>query len=176
MKIAFFDTKPYDRPSFDKYGKEYGVDFKYFETKLNEDTADLAHGFDGVCVFVNDIVSAEYSEQEADLRLRGTPYVVWSNCDIDESWLPEYVSLHSLGSCVLASAGAARSDYDSYVAQLTRQVPVFLSGGDWYDAEGQRHDYQGMAQLPEALQDYVCLLYNNLAGGEGRLDEFFCGS
>ena len=125
--------------------------------------------------FANDIVSAEYSEQEADLRLRGTPYVVWSNCDIDESWLPEYVSLHSLGSCVLASAGAARSDYDSYVAQLTRQVPVFLSGGDWYDAEGQRHDYQGMAQLPEALQDYVCLLYNNLAGGEGRLGEFFCG-
>lgn len=47
MKIAFFDTKPYDKPSFDKYG----IDFKYFETKLNEDTAELAHGYDGVCVF-----------------------------------------------------------------------------------------------------------------------------
>ncbi len=58
MRIAFFDTKPYDKPSFDKYGKAHGVEFKYFETKLNEDTAELAHGFDGVCVFVNDTVNA----------------------------------------------------------------------------------------------------------------------
>ncbi len=56
MKIAFFDTKPYDRPSFDKYGEEYGVEFKYFETKLNADTVELAQGYDGVCAFVNDTV------------------------------------------------------------------------------------------------------------------------
>ena len=59
MKIAFFDTKPYDKPSFDKYGEQHGVEFKYFEAKLNEDTAELAHGFDGVCAFVNDTINAE---------------------------------------------------------------------------------------------------------------------
>ena len=58
MKIAFFDTKPYDKPSFEKLGEEHGIKFKYFETKLNEDTVELAHGFDGVCVFVNDTVNA----------------------------------------------------------------------------------------------------------------------
>lgn len=58
MKIAFFDTKPYDKPSFERFGAEHNVTFKYFETKLNEDTVDLAHGFDGVCVFVNDTVNA----------------------------------------------------------------------------------------------------------------------
>lgn len=58
MKVAFFDAKPYDKPSFEKYGKEYGIDFKYFETKLNEDTVELAHGYDGVCAFVNDTVDA----------------------------------------------------------------------------------------------------------------------
>ncbi len=58
MKVAFFDTKPYDRPSFEKYGAQYGIQFKFFETKLNEDTAELAHGYDGVCAFVNDSVSA----------------------------------------------------------------------------------------------------------------------
>ena len=58
MKIAFFDAKPYDKPSFDRYGQEHGVTFKYFETKLNEDTAELAKGYDGVCVFVNDTVNA----------------------------------------------------------------------------------------------------------------------
>ncbi len=58
MRIAFFDAKPYDKPSFDKYAKEYGVKIKYFETKLNEDTVDLANGYDSVCVFVNDTVNA----------------------------------------------------------------------------------------------------------------------
>ncbi len=58
MKIAFFDTKPYDKPAFDKYGSEHDISFKYFETKLNEDTVELAQGYDGVCVFVNDTVNA----------------------------------------------------------------------------------------------------------------------
>ena len=63
MKIAFFDTKPYDRPAFDRYGDEHGITFKYYETKLNEDTVELAHGFDGVCIFVNDTVNAAVIDQ-----------------------------------------------------------------------------------------------------------------
>ncbi|MBO5879556.1 MAG: 2-hydroxyacid dehydrogenase [Clostridia bacterium] len=59
MKLAFFDTKPYDKSSFDKYAEEYGIEIKYFETKLNEDTVELACGYDAVCVFVNDTVSRE---------------------------------------------------------------------------------------------------------------------
>jgi len=57
MKIAFFDTKPYDKESFEKYG-ENNLQFKFFETKLNEDTVELAKGYDCVCVFVNDTVNA----------------------------------------------------------------------------------------------------------------------
>lgn len=54
MKIAFFDTKSYDRASFEEPGNQNGIKFKFFETKLNEDTVKLASGFDGVCIFVND--------------------------------------------------------------------------------------------------------------------------
>ena len=43
---------------FEKYGAEADVGFKFFETKLTEDTVDLATGCDGVCVFVNDTVNA----------------------------------------------------------------------------------------------------------------------
>lgn len=57
MKIAFFDTKPYDRESFEAFGQIPEVTFKFFETKLNEDTVGLARGFDGVCIFVNDTVN-----------------------------------------------------------------------------------------------------------------------
>ncbi len=70
MKIAFFDAKPYDKPSFDKYGDASGVSFKYFETKLNEDTADLAAGFDGVCVFVNDTVNAAVIDKLCELGVK----------------------------------------------------------------------------------------------------------
>ena len=58
MKFAFFDTKPYDRQSFEAASQNSGIHFKFYETKLNEDTVDLAHGFEGVCVFVNDTVNA----------------------------------------------------------------------------------------------------------------------
>ena len=57
IKIAFYDTKGYDIPAFEEYGKERGIEFKFFEPKLNEDTAHLAKGFDGVCAFVNDQIS-----------------------------------------------------------------------------------------------------------------------
>ena len=57
IKIAFYDTKGYDIPSFEQYGRERGIEFKFFEPKLNEDTAHLAKGFDGVCAFVNDQIS-----------------------------------------------------------------------------------------------------------------------
>lgn len=43
MKITFFDIKPYDIASFDKYGKKDGFEFKYYQTRLNEDTS-LAEG------------------------------------------------------------------------------------------------------------------------------------
>ena len=57
MKIAFFDTKPHDIASFDKRLAEANIEVKYFDTHLNEDTAQLANGFDAVCIFVNDVVN-----------------------------------------------------------------------------------------------------------------------
>ena len=31
IKIAFFDTKQYDIPAFEEYGKERGIEFKFLE-------------------------------------------------------------------------------------------------------------------------------------------------
>ena len=70
MRIAFFDAKSYDKPSFERFGSELGVTFKYFETKLNEDTVDLAAGFDGVCVFVNDTVNAAVIDRLCELGVK----------------------------------------------------------------------------------------------------------
>ncbi len=70
MKYAFFDTKPYDRPAFDRYGQELGVDFKYLEAKLTADTAELARGCDGVCVFVSDTVDTAVIDRLCAMGVR----------------------------------------------------------------------------------------------------------
>ena len=59
FKIAFFGTKRYDRLFFSELAKDrgegtYNCDIRYFSTRLTPETANLAHGFDAVCIFVND--------------------------------------------------------------------------------------------------------------------------
>lgn len=54
MKVAFFDTKPYDVEWFNRVNEAYGFSIKYFESKLNGDTAVLAAGSEVVVAFVND--------------------------------------------------------------------------------------------------------------------------
>lgn len=76
-KIAFFDTKPYDHTFFDKYKDQYKI--KFFENKLNPDTATLAKGFDAVIAFVNDDISAEtidvlYNEGVRVIALRSAGF------------------------------------------------------------------------------------------------------
>ena len=70
IKVAFYDTKEYDRPSFAHYGNLRGLEFKFLETKLCEDTADLARGSDAVCVFVNDSVTASVIDRLYDLGIK----------------------------------------------------------------------------------------------------------
>ena len=59
MKIAFYDTKPYDKLWIDPLSLEYKYEIKFFEHKLNADTAKSAAGYDVVCVFVNDTVNKD---------------------------------------------------------------------------------------------------------------------
>ena len=51
-KIAFFDTKPYDRESFDCINAGR-YDIRYFETRLTAAALPLANGCDAACAFVN---------------------------------------------------------------------------------------------------------------------------
>ena len=50
--IAFFDTKPYDRESFDR-ANAGRYDIRYFETHLSAAALPLAEGCDAACAFVN---------------------------------------------------------------------------------------------------------------------------
>jgi D-lactate dehydrogenase len=57
-RIAFFDTKPYDKESFNLLNKKYGYEIVYFRYHLTPDNIVLAQGFEIVVVFVNDSINA----------------------------------------------------------------------------------------------------------------------
>lgn len=59
MIILFYDAKKYDIESFEKEQPKYpDVKMEFLETDINEKTAVLAKGYDGICAFVNSDLSA----------------------------------------------------------------------------------------------------------------------
>ncbi len=54
MKVGFFSAKQYDINHFDRINKTFGLQIEYFDYRLCLRTARLAHGFEAICVFVND--------------------------------------------------------------------------------------------------------------------------
>lgn len=75
LKIAFFGTKDYDRTFFSELVKDkgegtYNSDIKYFTSNLGPETANLAKGYDAVCVFVNDNVSRPVVEELHEYGIR----------------------------------------------------------------------------------------------------------
>lgn len=144
MKFAFFDTKSFDIPSFEKYGKEAGVEFKFFDTKLTPDTVNLAFGCDGVCVFVNDIVNAEvidklykFGVKAVALRCAG-----YNNVDIKHAFskvhvfhVPAYspfaVAEHTI-ALLLTSVRKIHKAYDR-----TKDHNFSLSGLTGFDLHGK---------------------------------------
>lgn len=63
MKILFYDTKKYDRDSFEKILPQFPeIELDFLDTDLSLHTAKLAKGYDGVCAFVSSDVSAPVIE------------------------------------------------------------------------------------------------------------------
>lgn len=84
-EFAFYDTKPYDRPQFEKYGAQAGISFKFYESKLNIDTAALAEGCRGVVAFVNDILDRSVIDRlyEKNIRFIALRSAGFNNVDIN---------------------------------------------------------------------------------------------
>lgn len=54
MKIAFYDTRVYDKAAFCAQNKNFLYDIDFFDFRLNEKTALASKNYDAVCVFVSD--------------------------------------------------------------------------------------------------------------------------
>ncbi len=88
MRMAFYDTKPYDRLWFEPLSREYGVTLKFFEHKLNRDTAALAAGYQAVCAFVNDTIDREVigALYEGGVRLIALRCAGYNNVDFQHAF------------------------------------------------------------------------------------------
>ncbi|MFV8342989.1 2-hydroxyacid dehydrogenase [Flavobacterium sp. XS2P39] len=85
MKIAVFSTKPYDREYLDKFNIEKKHELTYFDAPLNVDTINLAIGFEGVCLFVNDKIDKKTIDKlsEIGIKLIDLRCAGYNNVDIE---------------------------------------------------------------------------------------------
>jgi D-lactate dehydrogenase len=64
---AVFDTKPYDRETLQQASAGQGIEWRFLEFRLTEDTAYAAKSVRAVCVFVNDELDRPCLEELASL-------------------------------------------------------------------------------------------------------------
>lgn len=83
--VTIFDTKPYDHRSLDPLAEGAGIDLKFHEFRLNDETAGLVVDTDVVCAFVNDDLSRPILEQLADagVGLLAMRCAGFNNVDLD---------------------------------------------------------------------------------------------
>ena len=162
MKLAFFDTKSYDIPGFDRYGIPAGVEIKYFEPNLNRDTVALAAGFDAVCVFVNDTVDAAVVEE---LYRLGVKAIVlrcagFNNVDIKAcegklrvfrvpAYSPHAVAEHAMALLLTIN----RRTHKAYIR--TRDFNFSLQGLAGFDLYGKTVGIIGTGKIGRVFAD-IC--------------------
>lgn len=70
MRIAVFDTHPYDERALTEANETGEHELEFFEERLHEKTVELAQGFDAVCPFVNCRLTAPVLERLVQLGVR----------------------------------------------------------------------------------------------------------
>ncbi|MCS3429732.1 2-hydroxyacid dehydrogenase [Klebsiella sp. BIGb0407] len=136
MKLAIYSTKQYDRKYFEQVNLEYGFDVEFFDFLLTEKTAKTAKGYDGVCLFVNDIGNRAVLEE---LKSEGVKFIAlrcagFNNIDLEAAkeldmpvvrvpaYSPEAVAEHAIGMMMCLN----RRIHRAY--QRTRDANFSLEG------------------------------------------------
>ncbi len=70
MKTIVFSTKPYDRLFLEAANEEFEHELYFVEPRLSIETASLAHGFEAVCIFVNDTADAPVIARLAEVGVK----------------------------------------------------------------------------------------------------------
>ena len=162
IKTAFYDAKEYDKPSFEHYGNPHDMQFRFLETKLNEDTVDLAKGCDAVCVFVNDTVNAAvidrlYQHGVKIIALRSAGY---NNVDVHAAFgkihvvhVPAYSPYAVAEHAIALLLTSVRRIHKAY--NRTREFNFSLNGLTGFDFHGKTVGIIGTGKIGRIFID-IC--------------------
>ncbi|HOP71992.1 MAG TPA: 2-hydroxyacid dehydrogenase [Thermoclostridium caenicola] len=160
--IAFFDTKPYDRIWFDRLKDKYGFEFKYFESKLNSDTAVMCAGLDGVVAFVNDVIDEKTINilSEQGIRILALRCAGYNNVDFKAAYgkihvvrVPAY-SPHAVAEHAMALLLTLnRKIHRAYIR--TRDFNFSINGLTGFDLYGKTMGVVGAGKIGRVFVD-IC--------------------
>ena len=162
IQVAFFDTKAYDKPSFEHCGREHDIRFRFLETKLNEDTAELARGCDAVCVFVNDTVNAAVIEKlyQCGVRLIALRCAGYNNVDVRAAFgkihvvhVPAYSPYAVAEHAIALLLTSVRRIHKAY--NRTREFNFSLNGLTGFDFHGKTVGVIGTGKIGRIFID-IC--------------------
>ncbi|MBR1582634.1 MAG: 2-hydroxyacid dehydrogenase [Spirochaetales bacterium] len=162
IKVAFYDAKAYDMPSFEKYGKLHDVQFRFLETKLNEDTVELAKGYDAVCVFVNDSVTKTVIDRlyEMGVKLIALRSAGYNNVDIRSAFgkvhvvhVPAYSPYAVAEHAIALLLTSVRRIHKAY--NRTREFNFSLNGLTGFDLHGKTVGVIGTGRIGRIFID-IC--------------------
>ncbi len=179
--IAFFDTKSYDKESFEKYnGDEFH--FRFFENKLNEDTVSMAACCDAVCVFVNDSINKKVIEklENYGVKIIALRCAGYNNVDLKfaknritivrvPSYSPYAIAEHTLAMILMLN----RKLHRAYIR--TRDHNFSLDSLTGFDLKGKTVGIIGTGKIGQVFADICNGLNMNILGYDPCESKDFCG-
>ena len=162
IKVAFFDTKAYDKPFFEHYGGLHDINFRFLETKLNEDTVELGKWCDTVCVFVNDTVNETVIQKlyEYGVKLIALRSAGYNNVDVRAAFgkihvvhVPAYSPYAVAEHAIALLLTSVRRIHKAY--NRTREFNFSLSGLTGFDFHGKTVGVVGSGKIGRIFID-IC--------------------
>jgi D-lactate dehydrogenase len=135
---------------------------KYYETRLSADTVSLADGFDGVCIFVNDVVDAAVAERlyAMGVRVIALRCAGFNNIDVRACYgklhvfrVPAY-SPHAVAEHAMALLlTVVRRTHKAY--NRTREFNFSLNGLVGFDLYGKTVGVVGTGRIGQVFAE-IC--------------------
>ena len=162
IKIAFFDTKDYDKASFESTNEKFNYEISFFDTKLTKDTVKLAEGYDVVCVFVNDVIDKKVIDglKKIGVKVVALRCAGYNNVDVKAAagklkivrvpaYSPYAVAEHAI-ALLLTSVRRIHKAYNR-----TREFNFSLSGLTGFDFHGKTVGVVGTGKIGRIFID-IC--------------------
>ena len=161
-KIAFFDTKPYDRESFDRINARR-YDIRYFETRLTAAALPLAEGCDAACAFVNAEIDRAVVEGlvAAGIKVLAMRCAGYNNVDFKAAYESDLtvVRVPAYSPYAVAEHAAALlltlNRHIHKAAARTRDFNFSLAGLTGFDLHGKTAGIIGMGKIGRVFSD-IC--------------------